>query len=253
MSLTGLPLILYENRFMDATPVASSTAAGDYDVLNLRDFRPYTWHKFDTLPGTITVDCGSARAADYLIVWGHDLGTQGATVELRGSTDNFATSDVLVASSTPADDKPFVLLFASVSYRYWRIRVTGTTVPVLAIVAAGQKLEMPMRLPREYDQLGRVPQGNLVRSTKGHPLARTVDYEDFRRELFFRRVTWSWLRATWQPAWEAHLRDTPHVWAWDPTNHADELNLVSIEGGYQAPGNGGSYCSLSYSVAGVAA
>lgn len=48
----------HDNRFLDATPTATDTDAGSqYDVLNVRDLRPYTRHRFAG-PGTkyITVD-----------------------------------------------------------------------------------------------------------------------------------------------------------------------------------------------------
>src|SRR3954464_7747325 len=101
------PKFLYDNRFNDAVPVASTTAAGDFNVLNLLDFRPYTWWKPTALPATVTIDSGSAKAADFAMIYGHDLFTQGATLEIRKSTDNFAANDVLVATKTPTSNDPF--------------------------------------------------------------------------------------------------------------------------------------------------
>ena len=83
------PKIFHDNRLADGTPVASSTASG-YNVLNLRDFRPYTWWKPDAMPATVTVDSGKPMQADSVFLCGHDLGTQGTVVEVRGSDDNFA-------------------------------------------------------------------------------------------------------------------------------------------------------------------
>ena len=116
----ALPAFFYDNRLADATPVASSTYTGNYAAANINDMRPYTWHKFNALPGTYTVDCGLAKAADYALIYGHDLFTNNCYVEVRGSTDNFATSDVLVAYATPTSDAPFLISFSTVSYRYWR-------------------------------------------------------------------------------------------------------------------------------------
>ena len=245
------PKILYENRFKDATPVASTTATGDFNVLNLRDWRPYTWWKPTALPATVTVDCASAKAADYAVVWGHDLFTQGATFEVRGSTDNFAASDVLVATITPTSDKPFLLTWASVSYRYWRLRITGTTMPSLAIAAVGAALEAPVYLPEGFDPLGREPQGDFNRTNKGHALGRTIEFEEWSERLEFDWVTWTWMRDSFKPAWEAHLRSSPFVWAWDAGDHADEIYLVNVKGGYKGPHKPGSYGTLSFEVSGV--
>lgn len=247
---TGLPQILHDNRLADATPAASTTAAG-YSVLNVRDWRPYTWWKPTALPATITVDCGSAKAADYAAVYGHDLGTQGATLEIRGSTDNFATSNVLVASATPTDDDPIVLTWASASYRYWRARVTGSTMPSLAIVAIGAALPLPRRLLQGFDPVGRRVQGETNRSERGHPLGRNVQFESWSQQIAV-RVTWSWLRSTWLPAWKAHLRDTPFLFAWDPTDHADETRLVVAGDTFEAATEAGEAARLTLELSGVA-
>jgi len=55
----ALPKFFYDNRFDDATPVASSTAAGDFNVLNLRDWRPFTFWKPSAMPATVTGDAAT--------------------------------------------------------------------------------------------------------------------------------------------------------------------------------------------------
>ena len=59
------PAILYDNRLADAAPAASDTAAGDFDVANLADWRPFTWWRPATMPATVTVDSGAAAPVDY--------------------------------------------------------------------------------------------------------------------------------------------------------------------------------------------
>lgn len=239
----GLPRIFHDSRFDDATPVASTTAAG-FDVLNLLDWRPYTEWQPTALPATVTVDCGSAKAADYAVVWGHDLGTQGATLEVRGSTDNFSASDVLEATVTPTDDRPFLLEWASVSYRYWRIRITGSTMPTLGIAAIGAALEIPKGLTEGFDPLGRTPKGMFNRSVTLAPLGSTVEHEEWAQNLNFQNLTWVWLRSTWVPAWQAHLRGEPFVFAWDSENHAGELVLANRKSGFRTPHKSGGYADL---------
>lgn len=119
------PRLLFDNRFADATPVASSTAAGNFNVLNLADSRTNSWWKPTALPATVTVDCGVAKLADALGIAGHDLGSKGATVEVRGSTDNFVASDVLLASLSPTTDTPLFSRFTSAGYRYRRLKFLG--------------------------------------------------------------------------------------------------------------------------------
>jgi len=250
---TGLPKILYESRFMDAVPVASSTAAGNFNVLNLRDFRPYTQWKPAAMPATVTVDSGAAKSADYCAVYGHDLFTQGATLEVRRSTDNFAANDVLVATILPASNDPFILQFASVSFRYWRIKVTGATAPSLAIAALGVALEMPRRLREGFDPVGRVVKGQYNQSVKGHPLGRAVLYEEWSEALQFKNLTWTFIRTSWLAAWRAHLRGNPWIFVWDPTDHASEIFLVAAKDQFKTPHHVGEFADLSLDVMGVAA
>jgi hypothetical protein len=247
---TDYPKILHENRLDDATPVASTTATG-YSVLNLRDFRPYTWWKPTALPATVTVDCGSAKSVDYWAVYGHDLYTQGATIELRASTDNFSASNVLVDTLTPASNDAFARYVTSVSYRYWRLRITGTTMPSLAIAALGEVLDVPSYMIEGFDPIGRKVIGVSNRSMDGHPLGRTVKYEQWEESLKFQLLSWSWLRASFEAAWDAHLRDDPFLFVWDPSGHADEIYLIMVKDNFKAPHRTGSLCDLMFDVVAV--
>lgn len=244
------PAFYYDNRLSDATPVASSTAL-DFNVLNLRDWRNYTWWKPEALPATVTVNCGSAKAADYLLVWGHNLYTCGATIELRGSTDNFGASDVLVATKTPTSDAPFLVRFSSTTYTYWRARVTGPVVPSIAILSFGTALVIPTYLEEGFDPLGREVKGSVNRSEKGNPLGSVFEYESYDRSLTFPWLTWSWLRSNWEVAWAAHLRFKPFVFAWDPGDHATELVYANPAPKYSAPHRPGSYGDLQVGIVGL--
>ena len=512
---TDYPKILHENRLDDATPVASTTATG-FNVLNLRDFRPYTKWQPTALPATITVNCGVSKSADYWAIYGHDLYTQGATIYLRGSTDNFAASDVLLDTYTPIDNTPFARLPSSASYRYWRIKIiapapvkkmyigtqegsvlgitmsadgtklyavgngtdtiyqytlstpydlstgsyaskslsvaaqattpqgiaisgdglkvyvvdsvtdtiyqytlatandistgtyaskslsvaaqdispaglivspdgsklyisglsgdkiyqytlstpydlstgsyaskslsvaaqetnpyglamssagdivyvigngtdtiyqytlstpydistgsyaskslsiaglesnaaalfiapdgnniyfagqttdyvyqigmatagdisTGSTaltsaMPTLAIAAIGLALDIPAYLASGFDPLGRVIKGQYNRAELGHPLGRTVKYEEWAETLKFETLTWAWLRATWLPAWRAHVRDDPFIFVWDPIGNLSEIYLVAVKDKFSTPHKPGSYADLTFEVSGV--
>lgn len=249
--MNGLPLILYDNRFADAIPLASSTAAGDYAAANLADWRPYTWWKPAVMPATVTDNDGSIQAADYCAVFGHNLGTVGATLEVRRSSDGFVANDVLVTSITPAGDEPILLTFATQTAT-WRIKVTGAVAPALAIVSIGSQLQLPKYLAKGFDPTQRKPVGQSNRSMQGQPLGGSLRYEQWSESIDLRNVTWSWIRATWLPAWRTHLKHTPWLFAWDPTDHADELVLVTAAAGFTTPTNGGTYAGLRVPVSGVA-
>lgn len=247
------PKIFHDNRFDDGAPVASGTAAGDFDPLNLRDFKPYTKWQADTLPATVRVDDGSALPADYCAVWGHDMGSQGATLNVRRSPLGTwaGGDDILVATVTPADDDPFILEFASVASQYWGIEITGATVPTLAIAAIGAALEIPATLHEGFDPLSAEPKGQFSRSVTGNPLGRDIDYEEWSQSPTFELLSWAWLRATWKPAWNAHLKAEPFVFSWDPAGHPDELYLVNASGADRTPHKAGSLADLTVNMAGL--
>lgn len=244
------PHIFYDNRLGDAAVAASSTASG-FAAANVADWRAYTWWKPAALPATLTVDCATAKAADYALIHGHDLATQGCTVEVRGSTDNFATSDVLLASATPTSDEPLLLLFASASYPYWRLRITGAAAPTLAIAAIGARLELPTWLPQPFDPLGRQIMGQSNRNERGQALGRVVQFEAWKEQIKLERVSWAWVRSTWLAAWRAHLRSTPFVLGWEVDLYPTDLKLVTAGDKFDTPHYSGSTCDLTFDVEAV--
>lgn len=243
------PRIFYDSRFADGGLVASSTASG-YHADNLTDWRPYTWWKPTALPATVTVDCGSAKAADYWFVYGHDLASQGATIELRGSTDNFGVSNVLVDSLTPSTDRPFVRTFAQASYRYWRLRITGTTMPSIAIAAAGLKLELPGYLALDFDPVARRMVGQTNRNERGQPLGKIVDFVEREQRIVVRRVSWSWLRQTFVPVWNAHLRAVPFGFVWNAAIDAEPW-LATMGDEIETPHHAAQLCDIAFTLRNV--
>lgn len=245
--MVGYPKILYDNRFIDAVPVASSTAAGNYNVLNLRDWRPYTWWKPSAIPANVTVDSGSSKARDFFFVAG-----EAGTYEARGSTDNFAASNVLLATIVLAAAGMALVTFASQSHRYTRLRIPSGAAPAASIAAIGSALDFTRRLMQGFDPTMRQTEGQVNRSMKGHPLGSSIDFESWESQLQFRKVTWAWLRATFLPAWKAHLRGQPFAFAWDPVDHAAELYLVQSDGRMATPTQSGEFADLAFKVSALA-
>jgi len=245
------PRFFYDSRFADNTPVASSTAAGNFAAANVNDWRAYTMWKAGVLPATLTVDSGVSKAADYALIHGHDLKSVGASVEVRGSTDNFSASDVLVASGTPATDDPYLLTFSSVAFRYWRLRFTGATPPAIPIAAAGTMLTATTGLQQGFDPLGRKVSGRANANENGHPLGRVVDFENWEADLNLEKVAWSWIRGSFLPAWRAHLRSTPFGFAWDTDQGATEIVIVNSGMEWDTPHYSGAVADLRLKLSGV--
>jgi hypothetical protein len=245
------PRILYENRLLDAAPVASTTAAG-FNVLNLRDWRNYTYWQPTTLPATVTVDCGSSKSADYAVFYGHNLFTKGCTVEIRKSTDNFAANDVLVGvSTTPASDDAFAIFFASTSSRYWRIKITGSAAPFIAIAAVGNRLELPYPPDDGFDPVGRQVVGQSNRSEQGNPLGTVILFEEWRQTVSLSTISKAFVRSSFIPAWKAHMRSSPFIFMWEADTYPGDLRYVQASGKFGDPYHWGDQSDLSFEIAGV--
>jgi len=240
------PKFLYDNRFDDAAPVASSTAAGEYSVLNLRDFRPYTWWKPAAAPATVTVDSGAPRARDYFLVYG-----EAGTYEARGSTDNFGASDVLLATLVLPAPGLGLASFPSLSHRYTRLRI-GAGTPAVAIAAIGAALEAPVYLEGEFDPTRRRAVGQTNRNENGQPLGRIVYFEEWSHEIRLQNVSWSWARDTFLPAWRAYLRGSPFGFVWDSDLYPGDVRLVQAGEQLRTPHRAGALCDVAIDVEGVA-
>lgn len=259
----------YEKQITDPT-----SGAGGAWVLAIWDMHNLTFGGEDWKASTIArlrLDLGDSASddfdidwigvfpslsADYALVWGHDLGTQGVTLEVRGSVDNFSSDDNLVATTDPEGDAPLLLEFISAQYRYWRFKIVAgasSDNPTLGIAAIGANLEMPKGLREGFDPRGRKPKGVFNKSVAGMPLGRTVQYEEWAQSLTFPDITWAWIRSTWEPAWTAHLRNTPFVFAWDSASHANELVLANVNDGFTTPHRIGSLADLRINLVGLLA
>jgi hypothetical protein len=124
--MASINVRLIYGHLTDKVTVTASSEATGFPAENAVDLsRSTQWKGTAEATITLTVDLGAATAATGLGVANHNLGTlatDGYTIELKGSTDDFAISDVLVKTLAPADDDDYFATFGSVSYRYWRIK-----------------------------------------------------------------------------------------------------------------------------------
>ena len=239
------PKFLYDNRFADATPVASSTAAG-FAVANLTDWRAYTWWKPSSIPATVTVDSGSAKARDYLLVYG-----EAGTYEARGSTDNFGASNVLLGTLVLAKTGLGLITFASASHRYTRLTIPSGSPPAVAIAAIGSALEAPVFLEGQFSPIDRRVVGQRNRNENGHPLGSVVYFEEWEERILLPNVSWAWARDTFVPAWKAHLRGSPWAFAWESALYPEDVILVSSGDRLAIPHRAGSLCDVEIEAMGV--
>lgn len=133
---TGKPLLLYDSVFENGTVTVSSETPDGEGANALEDTTFDFWTPADAT-ASITVDCGSAVECDCLGVAAHTLGTEGASIQVRGSSDGSAW--VTISSVSPMVDDTIVSIFPAVSYRYWQVQVTGGPASI-GVVKLGKRL-----------------------------------------------------------------------------------------------------------------
>jgi hypothetical protein len=78
---------------------------------------------------TVTVDCGAAQDVSALAIVTHNL-TSSATVTLYADSDSgFSPADQTLGPYAMTADTPYVLYFATLAYRYWRVAIADATNP----------------------------------------------------------------------------------------------------------------------------
>ena len=232
MAANAKPFILYDNRFADADPTATDTET-DYDVLNLIDWRNYTFWQADSL-GTkyVKVNCGSAKSVDTLAIGGHNFFTSSATVSLESSTNDSSWTERLAGFTVLSDDV-IVKTLASASAQYWRLKiVTAAIAAKMGILAAGVRLDFEKYLNLNFDPDHQEIVADTEISKAGFLLGTTVRYYPRSINVSFKNLTAAWCKNTFYPAWVNHLSlMKPFFFAWDITNHPLEAYLVRLKDG----------------------
>lgn len=123
---------------------------GDFDADYVYNWLEINgWKANDTtVPMYLTLDLGvgNAEDADYLILYGHNFNTIGATVVLQYSTDNFAgdINDAFTPEAPSADTVYLKTFTGPGPKRYWRLKITGTlsAAPFIRLAPWGLQTEL---------------------------------------------------------------------------------------------------------------
>lgn len=251
-----LPSILSHNLLDYGTPVSSVTVDSGYSVLNLKDWRNYTfWQAAGAGPFYITINCGAVQSADTLAILGHNLGTIGATVALECSADN-TSWDTAIAGFVPTSDKVIYKYFTTYAKQYWRLNiiVPSSSSPRIAIVCFGSRVEFPYSMEAPYDPMPQRIQGESNVSQKGNLLGSVIDYYEINPKPHWQSMDASWVKNNFAVFWNNHASKLiPFFWAWEPGEHADEVFLVSLktDSGFNAPYETGQIRNISLDLIGI--
>lgn len=188
----------------------------------------YEFWKPDALPATWRIDAGAAVSVDYVAIAAHTLATEGASVKPQWSDNDSTWNDVTgVTAHAPANDGPIMFLFAPISHRYWRIQVTGTTVPSIGVVFIGAALAMPRPLYGGHSPLD-LSRTTVIRphqSERGQFLGRSKVRSGFATDIAWRHLTPSFVRSEFDPFVE-DATCFPFFLAWRPSTFTDSVGYV---------------------------
>jgi hypothetical protein len=250
------PIILYDNRFNDGTPVPTDTETG-YDVNNIKDLRAYTFWLADSNGNkTIYVNCGSAKSADAMGIIGHNLFTCGATISVESSPDGAAWTTRL-AGFTVTDNKAILKTFTTASLQWWRISLTGCSVaPYMAVCMIGVRLTFPVEPEAGFDPYGEGIEADTGVSVAGNLLGSTILYHPVEIAPNFTVVTRTWVSGDYKTFWDAHGKLLkPFFWGWDLTTYPAHVLYLRCKAGmkYKMPVSMLTYVdSLALQMEGVA-
>lgn len=146
-----------------ATATATGTASGS-DVNWITDGETWTVWQGDAVSQTVTLTFAGATKTAYAGIAAHNLGTSGATVELR-------LDGVSIVTATPDDDSALLFLFKPRDVTTVEFVISGGSVaPQMAVAQAG----MPLEMPRLSDFLG-LPISESKQVTYRHQTSITGD------------------------------------------------------------------------------
>ncbi len=224
------PIILADNRFRDATPVANLTATG-YDVRRLCDDRAYTvWVGAGVSPHYISVDCGAGKKADALGVIGHNFKTIGATLAVQAS-DNGSDWSAIASDIKPASDRAFLKTFDTATHRYWRLAITGmSSAPRIGEVYLGERITVPMPPAPPYTPYTAEVEADTTVGKAGHILGSVIRHTRLAITARFENLDRTWVFGTFQTFWETRAAKLlPWFWAWDLDAFSQHVFFVTAK------------------------
>ena len=215
----------------------------------------YEFWKPDVLQATWRIDAGSAVSVDYVGIAAHTLGTVGASVKPQWSADDSAWNDITgISTHVPANDNPILFLFASESHRYWRIEITGTTVPSIGVVFIGVALAMPRPIYGGHSPID-LSRTTVIRpqiSERGQFLGRSIVRSGFQADYSWQNLTPAFCRDEFD-LFVADALLFPFFLAWRPSTFIESV-VYAWSGQGISPSNTGigeGLMQVSMSVSGL--
>jgi hypothetical protein len=221
----------YENLFTDsgATVAVSSETAG-YLKENAYDNKQYDWWK-PTATGSEWISCSfiSAKAADYMAVWGHNLHQVGGSVKPQYSTNGGSTWNDATAAYSPTTGRTLFIGFTSTLAADWRCLVVTTTgQAVIAGIQIGSAMVFDTGLKPGFAPATLSPkiESKTAMSELGVNLGVSRLSAGITGKIDMNNLDPAWVRSDLVPLIDHFSSGKPAVFSWDYSSHNDEACLV---------------------------
>jgi len=229
-SIIGVSRIGYHNLFESAgVAVTASTEASGYEKENAYDWFGYDWWK-PTATGDswLRASFGSSQLANYMAIWGHNLGTIAGNCKPQYSTDGGSTWNDAASVVAPADDNTLFFAWDDVTAADWRLLVNGSTLPIIGGVQIGEAFKLPTNMEDGFIPPSLVPiiTSKTAQSETGAFIGGSSLYEGIEGSFKLSNQDPTWIRDEWLPFLAHFQTPKPFVFAWDYDSHSTEVVLA---------------------------
>lgn len=223
------PFILYNNLLLNALIITVTSEVAGYLKENAYDW--LTWsHWKPSAAGTVyyTVDLGSVQSVDAWGVASHDLGTNGASIQLQhSSTGAWSGEEVSISTATsPTSTESILKTFTSVSARYWRWEIiSASAASQIGQLMLGVRVEAPVGLSTGFAPDGVAPlyEPRYNISDEAELLGVSIYKKPVTNIMKFKPVTPAWVRATWEPFIRHVEQGKGFLYQPQPDNYSGEV------------------------------
>lgn len=229
------PMVAYRNLLAVGT-IASGTSPASAPRLDAVTEDTTEYWLNATVPATLRSTLAASEPADLCYIGGHNLGTAGASLQVQ-YYDGAAWQTI--ATITPDDDQPFMVIFPRRSATAWGIQITGA-VAQIALAWIGPRLIIPGGVTPDYrpvwasHRVEKYPGVTRRGHFRGQRIERTgaslsasfmpIDHDYALNEMAAFRAHYNEGRAfIWAPAPGPFREDFAYCWAPDGASFAPSI------------------------------
>lgn len=242
--------IMYDSYTLDpATVATASSETAGFEADSVLDPATYSRWVAAAAPATLTLDLGSAKDVDYVMLAGHNFASAGVTAKVEYSFDSIMWTEI-APDRLFADNRAIAFLFTETTARYWRV-VTAGGVPRVAVVYLGLSLAMerPIYGGHSPATLSRRTTYRPTLSENGQFLGRSVTRRGLEAAFEWSNLTANWYRENFDPFVKA-ARFRPFGIAWRPERFPNEVAYMQLSGDI-SPTNQGVRNLMSVGFSGI--